>query len=64
MQSLIDLQPLTMLVTTAFDDIDAYGAYADKTASDEQWQTFWAGAMADPTADLIRSGLFVNISGD
>ena len=27
-------------------------------------RTFRAGAMADPTADLIRSGLFVNISGD
>ena len=64
MQSLIGLHPMTMLVTTAFADIDAYGVYADKTASDEQWQTFWAGAMADPTADLIRSGLFVNISGD
>ena len=41
MQSLIGLHPLTVLVTTAFGDLDAYGVYADKTASDEQWQSYW-----------------------
>ena len=62
MQSLIGLHPLTLLVTTAFTDLDAYGVYADKTATDEQWQSYWMGVMADPTADLIRSGLYMNIS--
>ena len=62
MQSLIGLHPLTMLVTTAFTDLDAYGTYADKTATDEQWLAYWMGVMADPTADLIRSGLYMNIS--
>jgi len=62
LQSLIGLHPLTVLVTTAFSDLDAYGAYADKTATDEQWQSYWMGVMADPTADLIRTGLFMNIS--
>ena len=62
MQSLIGLHPLTLLVTTAFSDLDAYGVYADKTATDEQWQAYWMGVMADPTADLIRSGLYMNIS--
>ena len=37
MQSLIGLHPLTLLVTTAFSDLD-------------------------PTADLIRSGLYMNIT--
>lgn len=64
MQSLIGAHPMTVLVTTSFADLDAYGAYADATASDAQWQSFWAGVMADPTADLIRSGVYVNISGD
>lgn len=63
MQSLIGAHPMTVLVTTAFADMDAYGAYADKTASDQEWQEFWAGVMADPTAELIRSGVYVNISG-
>jgi hypothetical protein len=62
MQSLIGLHPLTVLVTTAFSDLDAYGVDADTTAGDEQWQSYWMGVMADPTADLIRSGLFMNIS--
>ena len=62
MQSLIGSHPLTMLVTTAFPDLDAYGAYADKTATDEQWQAFWSGVMSDPSADIIRAGLYVNIS--
>lgn len=62
MQSLIGSHPLTMMVTTTFPDLDAYGAYADKNATDEQWQAFWSGVMSDPTADLIRSGLYVNLS--
>lgn len=64
LQSVIGLHPMTTLVVTAFADLDAYGEYSDKIAGDEQWQAFWAGAMADPTADLIRSGLYLNISGD
>ena len=64
MQCLLGAHPMTTIVATTFVDLDAYGAYADKAATDEQWQTFWAGAMADPTADLIRSTLYVNISGD
>lgn len=63
MQSLIGAHPMTVLVTTAFADLGAYGAYADAIAGDEQWQAFWAEVMADPTADLVRSGLYLNISG-
>lgn len=64
MQSVIGLHPMTMLVAVTFTDLDAYGAYADATATDAEWQAFWADAMADPTADMIRSGLYLNISGD
>lgn len=64
MQSLIGTHPMTTLVAITFEDLDGYGAYADKAASDAAWQEFWAGAMVDPTADMIRSGLYVNISGD
>ncbi len=62
MQSLVGRHPLTMLVTTAFPDLDAYGAYADMTAEDEQWQAFWSGVMSDPSAEIVRAGLYVNIS--
>jgi hypothetical protein len=64
MQSVIGAHPMTTLITTTFADLDAYGEYADKLAGDEQWQAFWANAMSDPTADMVRSGLYVNASGD
>jgi len=64
LQSVIGTHPMTVMVVATFTDLDAYGAYADRTASDAAWQEFWAGAMADPTADMIRSGVYVNISGD
>ncbi len=62
LQSIVGLHPMSMMVATTFADMDAYGAYADAANSDAEWQTFWAGAMSDPTADLIRSGLYVNMT--
>ena len=63
MQSVIGAHPMTTLVSTVFDDLDAYGAYADMTATDAEWQAFWAGALSDPTAEIIRSGIYVNMMG-
>jgi hypothetical protein len=62
MQCLIGAHPMTALITTTFADLDAYGEYSDTLSTDDQWQGFWAGAMADPTADLLRTGLYLNIS--
>jgi hypothetical protein len=64
LQSVIGAHPMTTLVVVSFADLDAYGTYADRIASDAGWQEFWASAMTDPTADMIRSGLYLNISGD
>jgi hypothetical protein len=50
--------PMTLTVSVGFEDLDHYAEYADKFAVDEQFQAYWAGVMADPTATLIRSGLF------
>lgn len=58
MQSIVGAHPMTTLVSTAFADLDAYGAYTDAISSDDEWLTFWAGAMSDPTADLIRTGVY------
>ena len=63
MQSVIGAHPMTTLISTAFDDLDAYGAYADTIAGDAAWQEFWMGALSDPTADMIRSGIYVNMMG-
>ena len=62
MQCLIGRYPLSVLVSTSFADLDAYGAYSDRTTSDAEWQAFWAGALSEPTADLIRTGLYLNVS--
>jgi len=61
MQSMIGAHPMTTLISTVFDDLDAYGAYADKLAGDAEWQAFWAGALSDPTAEILRSGVYVNM---
>jgi hypothetical protein len=59
--SVVGTHPMTTLVSTAFDDLDAYGAYADAIAADAQWQEFWMGALSDPTAEMVRSGVYVNM---
>lgn len=50
--------PMTLTVSVGFEDLDHYAEYADKFAVDEQFQSYWASVMADPTATLVRSGLF------
>lgn len=62
MQSLVGSHPMTTMVSTAFTDLDAYGAYSDAVAHDTAFQEFWAGVMTDPTADVVRSGLYLNVS--
>lgn len=64
LMSMVGSHPMTMLTTTGFADLDAYGAYADKIGVDAEFQAYWAEVMKDPTADLVRSGLYLNISGD
>jgi len=63
LQSVIGAHPMTMMVATTFADLDAYAAYSDALATDSDWQSFWAAAMKDPSADLIRSGLYISMSG-
>ena len=62
MQSIVGSHPMSMMVATTFADLDAYGAYSDAAQTDAEWQGFWADAMSDPTADLVRSGLYVNMT--
>ena len=62
MQSVIGAHPMTTMVSVSFPDLDSYGAYGDALTGDQAWQDFWAGVMADPTAELIRSGLYANMA--
>lgn len=58
LQCMAGKYPMTLTVSVGFEDLDHYAEYADKFAVDEQFQGYWAGVMADPTAVLVRSGLF------
>ena len=62
MQSLVGAHPMTVIIPIGFADLDAYGEFADKSAADEQFQAFWAEVMMNPTADMIRSVVSINIS--
>ena len=61
MQSLIGQHPITTTVGLSFPDLDAYGAFTDAAGTDEEFQTYWAGVGADPTADIVRSGIYLVI---
>jgi len=62
MQTIIGLHPISTVISVGFADLDAYGEYADKSAADEQFNGFMTEILTNPTADLIRSGLYINIS--
>jgi hypothetical protein len=57
-QCMTGLHPMTVSFSTTFADLDHFGEYGDKLSADEQWQNFWMGVMADPTATLVRSGIY------
>ncbi len=59
MQSMFGAQPLTALVSVTFEDLDHFGEYGDKLAVDEQFQNAWGEVMTDPTAVLLRAGIYV-----
>lgn len=58
MTSMVGAHPMSTVVSITFADLDAYGAYADQIAGDSQWQEFWSSIGTDPTADLVRSGVY------
>ena len=58
MQCMTGRYPMTVNVSVTFEDLDHFGEYGEKLAVDEQFQGYWAGVMADPTAVLVRSGIY------
>ena len=61
MQSLMGQHTFSMMIANGFEDLDAYGAYADTSSVDPEFQAVWAAAMSDPPAELVRSGLYINM---
>jgi hypothetical protein len=59
MSSMVGAHPMTVVVSVGYPDLEHLAEATDKLAVDEQWQAFWAGVMADPSADLVRSGIYL-----
>jgi hypothetical protein len=56
-------QANTVAYTTEFDDMASFGTFADKLATDEEWQTFWAAASSstDAIATLVDTVLMSEV---
>jgi hypothetical protein len=45
--------PSTIVYALRFADWAAFGAFSTRLETDEEWQTLWSRAGADPSAQLI-----------
>jgi hypothetical protein len=64
-QTVVGGTPNTVAYTTEFDDMTAFGTFADKLATDEEWQAFWAAATSstDAIATLVDTVLVSEVEG-
>jgi hypothetical protein len=49
--------PFTVTYVTEHTDGKAYGEFLDKLLADAEYQSFWAKALTDPTAEPLQSSL-------
>jgi len=55
MQCLDGAHPMTIAVSVGFESLGAAGAHLDALNADPAFQAYWAGVMANPTAQLVRA---------
>ena len=53
--------PFTITYATEHADGKAYGEFLDKLLSDADYQSFWAKALTDPTAEPLQSSLLTDV---
>ena len=53
--------PFTVTYVTEHADGKAYGEFLDKLAADADYQSFWAKALTDPTAEPLQSSLLSDV---
>jgi hypothetical protein len=56
-------QPMTMGYVMEHRSWAAFGEFAEKMEKDNEWQVFWAGAAANPTADLVQNSVVSEVPG-
>ena len=62
-QTVVGGEPMTLIYMMTFDSGAAHGAFMDALSGDSDWQKFWDDAMANPTAELVSTGLYTAIEG-
>ena len=53
--------PFTITYATEHADGKAYGEFLDKLSADADYQSFWAKALTDPTAEPLQSSLLSDV---
>jgi hypothetical protein len=53
--------PFTVTYVTEHADGKAYGEFLDKLLADADYQSFWAKALSDPTAEPLQSSLLSDV---
>jgi hypothetical protein len=62
-QSMIGGQPMSLGYVIEHASWTEFGKFGEKLEKDSEWQTFWADAIAHPTADLIQNSLVTEAPG-
>lgn len=62
-QSAVGGQPMTIGYVIEHASWTDFGKFGEAMEKDSEWQTFWAAAIAQPTADLIQNSVIVEAPG-
>lgn len=62
-QTAIGGQPMSVAYVIEHASWAEFGKFGEKLEKDTEWQTFWAEALARPTADLIQNSVIVEPPG-
>jgi len=62
-QTVVGGEAMTIVYMMTFDSGAAYGAFMDALGADNEWQTFWADAVASGSAEMVSTGLYTSIEG-
>ena len=61
LQAGVGPNPFTVTYVTEHADGKAYGEFLDKQLADADFQSFWAKALTDPTAEPLQSSLLADV---
>ncbi len=61
LQASIGPNPFTVHYVVEHDDERAFGEFMGKMASDQEWQSFWAGALTNPSAQPLEGSLLADM---